>query len=314
MKVLVTGASGFTGHYLIKHLLPLFDDEPQIWGISRSVPQISHPGCTHLQADLSQMDQIDTVIKRVSPDAIIHLAGLNQGTLNELLQANVVNTENLLDAVRKGSPDARVLVVGSSAEYGYAGDLPIKEDAPLHPIGAYGISKVAEDLLAIRYNIAHGLRVAVARPFNLIGPGQPDSFACGRLTYQAAEIRDGQREIFELSGGDARRDFVDVRDAVDAYWRLISHENFEKKVAGLAFNIGSGRSYSVSEVIKEISVIIGRSHPVNMPESPLRELVPVQIADNTLIEKETGWRPSIPINYSLKEMIEQYVVQIRNCK
>lgn len=304
MKVLVTGASGFTGHYLIKHLLSLFEGAPQLWGISRSAPQFSLKGCTYMQADLNQRNQIDTIIKQIAPDAVIHLAGLNRGSLTELLHANVINTENLLEAVRNNVHDARILVVGSSAEYGSAGDSPISEDVPLHPIGSYGISKMAEDLLAHQYFAAHNLNVAVARPFNLIGPGQSDSFVCGRLTHQATEIRNGMRDAFELGGGDARRDFVDVRDVVDAYWKLISHENFKERVAGRAFNIGSGRSYSISDVIQEISMIIGKSYPVYMPLSPMRELVPVQIADNSLIERETGWSPSIPFCRSLKEMIE----------
>jgi GDP-4-dehydro-6-deoxy-D-mannose reductase len=305
MNVLVTGASGFTGHYLIKHLLSSCKDAFHIWGISRSTPQIPHSGCTYIRADLNQREQVDAVIKQVSPDTIIHLAGLNRGSFAELLSANVINTEQLLNAVLKTRPDTRVLVIGSSAEYGYAGEKPINEDTPLRPIGAYGISKVAEDLLAIQYYTVYGLSVAVARPFNLIGPGQTDSFACGRLTLQASEIRDGKREAFDLAGGDSRRDFVDVRDVVDAYWRLISDKNFEKRVAGRAFNIGSGRSYSISEVIQAITMITGRSYKVHLPSFPTREMVPIQIADITLIEKEIGWRPSTPLSQSLEEMIGQ---------
>ena len=304
MKVLVTGASGFTANYLIKHLLSSCEGALQVWGISRSAPKISHAGCTYIRVDLNQSEKVEDVIKKVSPDAVIHLAGLNRGTLAELLSANVINTEHLLRAVRKGRPDARVLVIGSSAEYGYAGDTPITEDMQLRPIGTYGISKVAADLLAFQYYTTHGLGVAVARPFNLIGPGQADSFICGKLSRQATEIRNGIREAFEIDGGNARRDFVDVRDAVDAYWRLLSHEHFEQRVAGRAFNVGSGKSYSVTDVIQEISVITGRSYKSRIPALPVRELVPVQIADTTLIQKETGWRNSTPFQRSLKEMIE----------
>ena len=303
MNVLVTGASGFTGHYLIKHLLSSYKGALPIWGISRSAPKISHSGCTYIRADLSQREQVETVIKKVSPDAVIHLAGLNHGTLVELLQANVINTEHLLKAVQEERPDARVLVIGSSAEYGYGGEKPITENEPLRPISSYGISKVSEDLLAIQYYNACNLGVAVARPFNLIGPYQSDSFICGKLIRHAAEIRDGKREAFDLASIDARRDFIDVRDVVDAYWRLLSHENFEKRVAGRAFNIGSGRSYAISEVIQEITMITGRSYKVHLSVQPPRDLVPVQIADIILIEKVTGWRPSTPLRRSLEDMI-----------
>jgi GDP-4-dehydro-6-deoxy-D-mannose reductase len=303
MNILVTGASGFTGHHLIKHLLCLREGALHIWGISRSAPQISHPGITYLKADLGKKEHIDTIIQQISPDAVIHLAGLNRGTLAELLHANVINTEHLLKALQKERPDARVLVVGSSAEYGYAGEMPIREDAPLRPTSAYGISKVAEDLLAIQYHAAHALCIAVVRPFNLVGPGQPDSFVCGKLIRQAVEIKNGMRGAFELAGSEARRDFVDVRDVVDAYWRLISHKNFEKNVAGRAFNIGSGKSYSVSEVVQEIASVTNISYEIHMSAIPVRDLVPVQIANTTLIEKETGWRPLTPLRRSLEDMI-----------
>jgi len=303
MNILVTGASGFTGHHLIKHLLCLREGEIHIWGISRSAPQISHPGITYLEADLSKKEHVDTIIQQISPDAVIHLAGLNRGTLVELLHANVINTEHLLKALQKERPDARILVVGSSAEYGYAGEMPISEDEALRPTSAYGISKVAEDLLALQYHAAHGLRIAVVRPFNLVGPGQPDSFVCGKLIRQAVEIKNGMRGAFELAGSEARRDFVDVRDVVDAYWRLISHKNFEKKVAGRAFNIGSGKSYSVSEVVQEIAFVTKISYQTHMSAIPGRDLVPVQIANTTLIEKETGWRPLTPLRRSLEDMI-----------
>jgi GDP-4-dehydro-6-deoxy-D-mannose reductase len=305
MNVLVTGASGFTGHYLIRHLLSLGEGTLHVSGICRSAPQISLAGCTYFRADLNRREQVDAVIKRVSPDAVIHLAGLNRGTLAELLQTNVINTENLLEVVRKERPDSRILVVGSSAEYGYAGETPVTEDAPLRPVSTYGISKVAEDILALHYYTAYGLGVAVPRPFNLIGPGQSDSFVCGMLTRQAVEIRGGIRDAFELAGGEARRDFVDVRDVVDGYWKLICHKNFEKRVAGRAFNIGSGKSYSVSEVIQEISKITGISCKVYMRALAGRELVPLQMADTTLIEKETGWIPSTPLRRSLEEMISK---------
>ena len=303
MNILVTGASGFTGHHMIKYLLSLNEGTSLIWGISRSQPQISHSGCTYLRADLNQKKQVDSIIKKASPDLVIHLAGQNHGTLAELLRANVINTENLLKAVREERPDARVLVVGSSAEYGYAGETPIAEDAPLRPSGVYGISKVAEDLLAVQYYTAYDLAITITRPFNLIGPGQSDLYICGKLTHQAVEIRENKRDAFELFGTDARRDYVDVRDVVDAYWRLISHKNFEKRIAGHVFNIGSGKSYSVAAVIREITMITGELYKVNLPASPVRDLVPVQIADIRRIIKETGWRPSIPLCRSLEAMI-----------
>lgn len=303
MNILITGASGFTGYHLIHCLLSQSEGIDQIWGLSRSVPSISHDTFTPVCVDLGNNEEINRLIQEIRPDAIIHLAALNRGSLEDLVQSNVVNTGHLLDAVRMHAPCARVLVVSSSAVYGYAGDTPIPEDTPFRPVGAYGTSKAAEELLAFQYHHVYNLNVAVARPFNLIGPGQPESFVCGRLTRQAIEIQAGKRQCFELTGGDARRDYIDVRDVVDAYWRLISHQLFTEHIAGGAFNIGSERSYSVSELIGMISGIMKTSYPISI--QPLEaELVPVQIADTTRLRKETGWDPLIDICRSLGDMIE----------
>jgi GDP-4-dehydro-6-deoxy-D-mannose reductase len=306
MKVLITGASGFTGTHLIKYLLSLPEDSPSVIGISRSPPRISHPDYRYIRTDLENEDQINFVFDKTCPDAVIHLAGRNKGNLTELLQSNVISTESLLNVILKKRPDARIIVVGSSAEYGYAGTEPIAENAPLHPVGLYGISKVAEDLLSISYRDIYELGIAVARPFNLIGPGQPDSFVCGSLTRQAAEIQGGLRAAFELTGGNATRDFIDVRDEAVALWRLLSHDNFDNRIVGRAFNIGTGKGYSIFEVIQEIFSVMGKSYPISGPGVPARELVPIQIADTTSLKKETGWQASIPIRRSLEDMIARW--------
>jgi len=170
MKILVTGASGFTGHYMVDYLLALPGSDLEIFGLYKTHVPSDRNGCRYIQGDLCNRDETRALIRSVSPDAVLHLAGINRGTLHDLLRINVLGTQNLLDAVVQERPDCRVLVVGSSAEYGYAGSDPIAEDAPLRPVGAYGISKVAEDLLARSYASVHKLNVAVVRPFNLIRP------------------------------------------------------------------------------------------------------------------------------------------------
>jgi len=304
MNILITGASGFTGFHLIRHLLSQKETVHHIWGVSRRMPLASHAGVTSASLDLSNQQDINNLIDEINPDAIIHLAGLNHGELPDLMDANVINTGRLLDAVQKNAPDSRVLVIGSSAEYGYAGDKPISEDTPLHPTGLYGVSKAAQDILSLRYYRASDLKVAVARPFNLIGPGQPDTFICGTLVKQALEIRAGKRSSFECAGGNTRRDFIDVRDVVDAYWKLISHPYFTERIVGKAFNIGSGRNYSISEVIDIISTIGGTSCPCTMNEME-KERIPSQTADITRVINEIEWKPSFTIHQSIKDMMER---------
>lgn len=303
MNVLITGASGFTGFFLIRHLLSDKEKVNHIWGISRRLPLKSHAGLTSVCLDLGNQQEINNLIDEIKPDAIIHLAGQNHGDLPDLMHANVVNTGWLLDAVRKNAPESRILVIGSSAEYGYAGNKLISEDTPLQPTGLYGVSKVAQEILSLQYYRAYDLKISVARPFNLIGPGQPDTFICGRLVKQALEIKAGKRLCFECAGGNTRRDFIDVRDTVHAYWKLISHPHFTDRIAGKTFNIGSGSSYSISEVINIISEILGTTFPCTMGEVE-NELIPSQIADITRLTSEIEWKPSFTIHQSIQDMME----------
>jgi len=303
MKILVTGASGFTGHYMVDYLLALPGSDLEIFGLYKTHVPSDRNGCRYVQGDLCNRDETRALIRSVSPDAILHLAGINRGMLRDLLHINVLGTQNLLDAVVQERPDCRILVTGSSAEYGYAGSDPIAEDAPLRPVGAYGISKVAEDLLARSYASVHKLNVAVVRPFNLIGPGQPASFVCGRIVGLVLEIEAGFQGRLHLGNIDSRRDFIDVRDAVSGYWQILSHARFEEFYTGKAVNIGSGRATSIREILTCIETIAGRTYPVETSEDPGAEPVPTQKSDNTRITTTSGWKPSIPLCRSLEDAL-----------
>jgi GDP-4-dehydro-6-deoxy-D-mannose reductase len=220
-----------------------------------------------------------------------------------LLDANVVATQNLLDAACALENPPRVIVTGSSAEYGYAGTGPIAESAPLRPVGAYGVSKAAADLLARSYAAVRELPVAVVRPFNLVGPGQSDAYLCGKIARQAVEIDLGHRDEISLSDLSSRRDFVDVRDMVAACWSLASIPDFGNRCAGKAFNIGSGNARSVADVLEIVSKITGKRYPVLLPDQEPPVAVPTQRSDNTLITATCGWKPSLTLSQSLKDML-----------
>ncbi len=303
MKILVTGASGFTGHYMVDHLLALPGSDLEIFGLYKTHVPSDRNGCRYVQGDLCNRDETRALIRSVSPDAILHLAGINRGMLRDLLHINVLGTQNLLDAVVQERPDCRILVTGSSAEYGYAGSGPIAEDAPLRPVGAYGISKVAEDLLARSYTSTHNLSVAVVRPFNLIGPGQPASFVCGRIVEQVLAIQAGFQEKIYLGNINSLRDFIDVRDAVSGYWQVLSHTRFEEFYTGKAVNVGSGRATSIWEILACIEAVTKITYSIESPGDSGADLVPTQMSDNTRIMTTSGWRPSSPLCRSLEDML-----------
>jgi len=303
MRVLVTGGSGFLGGHLIRTLRSLPGEGVEVTCQAHHTIPEPVAGVTVLRADLSDQGETDQLVRRASPDAVAHLAGRNRGSLGELLEANVVATGHLLESLRSLAPGARVVVAGSSAEYGASPLDPIPESAPLLPVGNYGVAKAAQDLLARAAFRVHGLPVAVARPFNLIGPGQAPAFVCGSIVSQVAAIERGEGDRLSLAETGSRRDFVDARDVAAALSLLLLHPEFSGRCAGHAFNIGSGRSHSVAEVLMHLERITGRSYRVDLPETPPMVAVPSQRSDNRFLMETTGWCPSFTLAQSLRDML-----------
>jgi GDP-4-dehydro-6-deoxy-D-mannose reductase len=304
MTVLVTGATGFTGRAVVRHLEAL--GEKKIVGLARTSPENprGNSPVRIVTCDLLDPARVHAVIGNLSPHRIIHLAGLNRGTPEDLLNANAEGTRNLLDAARKADPACRIIVVSSSAVYGYAGQQPIGEGTPLRPVSDYGVSKTAQEQVALLHHAVNGSHVAIARPFNLVGPGQPPSFICGRIVQQVIEIENGQRDALDVLETSSSRDFIDVRDAVRAYWAILSHPEFLQRCSGRAFNIGSGITYAISAVISLIEEITGDRYTIRVPENPPDVPVPFLVSDTTRIRTITGWAPEIPFKESLHDMLE----------
>jgi GDP-4-dehydro-6-deoxy-D-mannose reductase len=302
MRVLVTGAGGLAGRAMVRHLLGDEGDREVTGTYRKNLPAPSDR-FTPVKLDLLDREKTLCRLKESAPDVIIHLAGQNHGSLAGLLESNVVVTQNLLDAACALEGPARVLVTGSSAEYGYAGAGPIPETAPLRPVGPYGVSKAAEDLLARSYATVHHLPVAVVRPFNLVGPGQTGAYVCGKIVRQVAEIEAGRREEIGLAELSSRRDFVDVRDLAAACWALAALAEFPDRCAGKAFNIGSGKDHSVAEVIELVRKITGKRHPVFLPDKEPPVAVPSQRSDNSLVTATCGWKPALTLTQSLRDML-----------
>jgi len=301
MKILVTGASGFTGRYMMEYLSGRKGVDPI--GLVRSGPH-ENPRLPWITADLLDREGLDEKISGICPDAIIHLAGLTHGTLDELRTTNVSGTKNLLDAARFANPKSRVLVISSSAVYGYAGNNPIPESTPLVPLSDYGISKMEQETLALGYNEAGHATISIARLFNLAGPGQSAAFVCGRIVSQIAEIDKGQKTALDLLETRSARDFIDVRDAVKGYFALVTQPDYSGTCAGKTFNMGSGIPSTIAEIIATIEEITGNHYAVRLPAVPPPVPIPTQQSDNARITAITGWKPTIPLRKTLADMLD----------
>lgn len=299
MRILVTGATGFTGRYLIDELIAA-NPAHEIIAVSRSNSGDVTGSYSSQKVDLTDYGATLECIRTSKPDAIMHLAGSRAGDLDLLLSTNVMGTKHLLDAVRETGIDPAILVISSSAVYGYAGELAITEDTPFRPVNDYGVSKAAQEALALSYHFMHDLNVSVARPFNLTGPGQDDTFVLGKLVRRWVESEKSGDTIGLLNTG-SMRDFIDIRDAVRAYRMIVECPSFCDLCAGNVFNIGSGRAHSVDDAIAIMRGVTGSSVTISVDESGFRETVPFQQADIEAV-RLIGWEPEIPFGKTLLDM------------
>ena len=302
-RALITGIAGFTGYHLFKHLQEV-NPELVIVGIDTSTPAYTG-NYEFIQADLLDCTGLLDLIGQVKPTYIFHLAGLNASDDPKLFyDINVMATVNLLEAVRKNKDriDPKLLIAGSSAEYGIVNEeeLPISEGNPLRPISHYGVSKVAQDLLGFQYFKTYGLKVIRVRPFNLIGPGQSADFVCGALARQIVEVKKGVREPEILVGNlEPERDFIDVRDVVRAYLQLMTAGQ-----DGEVYNIGSGKCYSIREVLEILLREAGVEIAVKQDKKRMRRSDILRHVSNIdKIRNETGWTPKVSVEESLQGML-----------
>ncbi len=310
MKVLITGASGFTGRALIQYLVP--DNDIEVTGLIRETKSGIHrdTGIIWRTADILDPHSLGDIVASAQPEAIIHLAGLNHGTPADIFATNICGTQNILEAAVRANPECRILIVSSSAVYGYQGNSLITENNLLLPRTEYAVSKAGVEILTQMHHRARGAHAALVRPFNLAGPGQSGDFICGKIVRQVAEILMGRREALELLETQSRRDFIDVRDVVRAYRALIMHPAFCEECSGRIFNIGSGKSYAISGVIGILEKITGKTFAVQLPSEPPGISVPSQRADYSRINRITGWTPRISLDETLGDMLTAVMAEI----
>lgn len=302
-SILVTGAAGFAGRHLLAHLRASAADH-QVLAWSRQ-PHDGDRQVRWRQVDITDKHAVHLAITDARPARIVHLAGsphVGQSWRNSLLplQTNVLGTHHLLEAVRLHSPDSRVVVVTSAMIY-QASTAPLTEDAPLVPSSPYGLSKLAQDQLALAAAHDDGLQVVVARPFNHIGPGQDPTFAISSFARQIALIEAGLAPaVLQVGNLDAERDLTDVRDVVDAYVRLLDHGR-----AGRPYNICTGTAHRIGDLLDRL-IALARV-PVTRTVDPDRlrpSDMPRLVGDSTRVRTELGWAPQRPLQQTLGDTLE----------
>jgi GDP-4-dehydro-6-deoxy-D-mannose reductase len=316
LRALITGLSGFVGSHLAEFLLAETD-----WQIAGTVygrlDNIAHlrDRLTLYPAELSRLEVVRFILDETRPDYVFHLAAQPIPALSRLdpwftLENNIRAQLNVLESVVQLRLSTRVLVVGSSEEYGSVlpEELPITEDVPLRPATAYGVSKIAQDYLGLQYYQSNQVEAIRVRPFNHIGPRQRQGFVAPDFAYQVALIEAGQRAP-EVRVGNltAERDFSDVRDIVRGYYLALTQGQ-----SGEVYHLGSEHAYPIREILDTLIRLSG--HPVTVvPEATRMRAVnvPRLVADCGKLRAQTGWRAEISLEQSLADVLDYWREQVK---
>lgn len=302
-RILVTGARGFVGPHLLRHLDALGHE---VWGTDR--PETPAPG-PHRACDLTQAEAVRELVHDLHPDAVVHLASVSSvarsfAAPQQTLANNLLSACNLFEALRP-RPTTRVLVIGSAEQYGLvqADELPLREEQPFRPSSPYAVSKVAQEFLALQYHTSHGLDVVLARSFNHSGPGQSDDFVLPAVAKQIAAAEAGASPpVVRVGNLEVRRDFLDVRDVVRAYALLLEHGE-----AGRAYNVCRGRADSLQSLV---AALMQQSRlPLRLEVDPTRLRpadLPTLVGDSSRLRQRTGWEAEIPMERTLADVLDDW--------
>ncbi len=309
-KCLITGITGFAGSHLTDYLLTLSDVE--VHGVLRwrsRTEHISHfaGNVVMHECDVRDLSSVIRVLKTVKPDKIFHLAAQSYvptswSAPSESITTNVIGTLNIFEASRHLDLNPRIQLACSSEEYGmvYENEVPVKETNLLRPLSPYAVSKVGEDLLGYQYFHSYGLHIIRTRAFNHTGPRRGDVFVCSNFAKQIALMEKGAVEpVLHVGNLEAKRDFTDVRDIVRGYYLAL-----EKGEPGEAYNICTGKAYSIKEIIDMLLEMTSIKVEFKVDQERIRPSdVPLLIGDNTKFKKATGWSPSISFSKTLKDVL-----------
>lgn len=311
MKVLITGVTGFAGSHLAE--LALKKPDVKVCGTVRTRSRLDNilhlmPQLELIECDLRDPFAVRELIAEVAPDRIFHLAAQSFVPASwvapeETLTTNILCELNILEAVRQLRLDTRIQIACSSEEYGlvYPDEVPINENNPLRPLSPYGVSKVAQDLLAYQYHVSFGIYTVRTRAFNHTGPRRGEVFVTSNFCKQVAEIEAGIRPPVLYCGNlETKRDFTDVRDMVRAYWLAL-----EKGEPGEVYVVASGKAYTIREVLDIILANAKCNIRVEVDPKRLRPSdVPVLVGDATKFRTLTGWQPQIPLERTLGDLLD----------
>ena len=300
-RLLVTGLDGFVGRHV------------------KQAVESSRDGCFQLveprsAVELTEFATLKQAIEETRPDCVLHLAAqsfipASVANPRATYEVNFFGTLNLLQALSSFGFGGRMLYISSADVYGAVRDedLPIVESYPLCPRTPYGVSKAAAELLCYQWTQEQHFDIVLARPFNHVGAGQGERFVVADFARQITEIKLRRREpVLSVGAVDVTRDFTDVRDVVQAYLMLL-----ERGTTGEAYNVCSGREYSIREVLEELIRLAGVECKIIVDNARLRAVERKRNRGSfEKLAKCTGWNPRITLTESLRDVLAYWETKL----
>jgi len=318
---LVTGGSGFVARHFFDYLETLSEDisvvAVDVCKSGQEFPEYHNITIKIVILDLLDRHGLESILQDSPPDYLLHLASYSSVAYSwehpDISFANNTNIFlNLLEQVRLFAPECRILSVGSSEEYGKVrpDQVPLLEDAVLHPVSPYAVARVSQELMTRVYVEGYGMDIVLTRSFNHAGPGQKDIFVISSFSRKLAEALIAGKSTIKLFTGNTTivRDFVDVRDVVRAYHLLLT-----KGSKGEVYNVCSGIGRTIDEVLMMMSRITGISVQTIMDSKLVRPSDnPIIIGSCTKLMRQTGWQPGIPLERTLQDTLNYWHKQLLN--
>ena len=329
MKALITGITGMVGSHLADFLL-----ESTSWEVhgtmrwfepSKNIEHLSHRINSKDRiflhnADLNDFASLLTLVKNVKPDNIFHLAAQSYPKTSfdsplETLQTNVIGTCALLEAIRLSELDLNKITIhvcASSEVFGRVSQdkLPIHEDVNFHPASPYAISKVGTDLIGRFYAEAYNMRVMTTRMFTHTGPRRGDVFAESSFAKQISLIEAGKiPPVLKVGNLDSLRTWADVRDAVRAYYMLVT----ENPTPGEYYNIGGTYTCTVREMLNYLlSISTVKNIDVIVDPERLRLIdADLQVPDTSKFTNHSGWKPQIKFEKTMTDLLQYWRDEVK---
>ncbi|NLU25160.1 MAG: NAD-dependent epimerase/dehydratase family protein [Clostridiales bacterium] len=307
-KALIIGGAGFVGQHLARHLHDDLGWQTAVTKLPFENPHV--PFAEVYDLDILNQEAVTGLLTEVKPDYIFHLAAQSSAALSwkkpaMTVDINIKGAVNVLEAIRTLENQPRVLLIGSSEEYGKVSEAecPITERQEARPGNIYAATKVCQEMIGKLYADAYQMDVMATRSFNHVGPGQAPIFVVADFCKQVAEVEAGTHEpVLRVGNLAAARDFTDVRDVVRAYALLA-----QKGQRGEIYNGGTGRAVTIASILQ---MILGQSTAaIRVEKDPerFRPLdAPLNVADISKLQKDTGWQPEIPLETTIGDALNEW--------